>query len=107
MAQDVVVLPPENLFTVIASIYPRIRRHRLASQQRSLAQRFAKVDRVIHNSEDRNGVAVPDEVFRYCCSVALRYAIGPNPPSFDVGRGYRQDVAFIGSRRETGEGVGR
>src|SRR2546428_13765763 len=68
---------------------------------------FAQVNRIVHHSENRDSIAVPNEVFCDRSGVALRRAIRAEPAAFDVRCGHGQDVAFERSCRETGKRVRR
>src|SRR5262245_43247537 len=59
---NIIILSSDNLFAVVAGVQPRVRRYGLAGEHGSLAHRFAQVDRIVHYSENRDSVAVPNEV---------------------------------------------
>src|SRR5437867_1293333 len=103
MTRNIVILPAENLFAVIARIQPSIWGHGLASEERSLTHRLAQVHRIVNHGENCDRVAVSNEMFGDCSGIALRYAIRTDPAALDVCGGDRQYVAFEFSRRKTCE----
>src|SRR5215510_16429973 len=106
MTWNIVILPAENLFAVIACVQPRVRGNSLASQERSLAHRLAQVNRIVDNGENCDCVAVSNEMFCNCSGITLGCAVRSDPPTFDVRRRYRKYVAFEFSRGETRKRMG-
>src|SRR3974390_2735997 len=100
-----VLRPVQYLLAVVAGVQPRVRLPRVADQGVSPAERLRQVDRVIYYGEVSDLVAVPDEMLHHGSFVALRNAIGADPPALEMRGVYRQDVAFVFPRGESGPSV--
>src|SRR5690349_14171744 len=68
---------------------------------RTADERFLEIDRVVHDADDGEDVAVPHDVLGDRGAIARRNAVALDPSGFDVRRLDGEHGAFPVSRRES------